>query len=163
MEVHLVRGDAVHLRLGGGEQCERAGRGRRDGRREAVQQLAYLAAACDAAGSAPGVITWTRVAASPARVIGSVTSSIGSPRQAISACSSPSGTPASTSAPSSMSPLTPLDRSSQPIIGWLPLWRAIRAANTPAPKPLSMLQTATPGAHEFSIPSSAARPPKLAP
>ena len=37
--------------------------------------------------------------------------------------------------------------------------RATRAANTPAPKPLSMLHTTTPGAHELSIASRAARPP----
>ena len=37
--------------------------------------------------------------------------------------------------------------------------RATRAANTPAPKPLSMLQTVTPGAQELSIASRAARPP----
>ena len=37
--------------------------------------------------------------------------------------------------------------------------RATRAAKTPAPKPLSMLQTVTPGAQELSIASSAARPP----
>ncbi len=41
--------------------------------------------------------------------------------------------------------------------------RATRAANTPAPKPLSMFTTVTPGAHEFSMPSSAATPPKEAP
>ncbi len=40
-----------------------------------------------------------------------------------------------------------------------PARRATRAANTPAPKPLSMLQTVTPGAQELSIASSAARPP----
>ena len=33
----------------------------------------------------------------------------------------------------------------------------------PAPNPLSMFTTATPAAQEFSIPSSAATPPKLAP
>jgi len=37
------------------------------------------------------------------------------------------------------------------------------AAMRPAPKPLSMFMTATPEAHEFSIPSSAAIPPRLAP
>ena len=41
---------------------------------------------------------------------------------------------------------------------WL-IWLAMQAA----PKPLSMFTTATPGAHEFSMPSSAATPPKLAP
>ncbi len=41
--------------------------------------------------------------------------------------------------------------------------RATRAANTPAPKPLSMLTTVTPGAHELSIASSAATPPNEAP
>src|SRR5204862_1077302 len=38
--------------------------------------------------------------------------------------------------------------------------RATRAAKTPAPKPLSMPTTTTPGAHELSIVSIAARPPK---
>jgi hypothetical protein len=33
----------------------------------------------------------------------------------------------------------------------------------PAPNPLSMFTTATPAAQVFSIPSSAATPPKLAP
>ena len=42
-------------------------------------------------------------------------------------------------------------------------WRATRAANTPAPYPLSMLTTVTPGAQEFSIASSAAIPPRDAP
>ena len=37
--------------------------------------------------------------------------------------------------------------------------RATRAAKTPAPKPLSMLHTTTPGAHELSIASRAASPP----
>ena len=37
------------------------------------------------------------------------------------------------------------------------------AAMRPAPKPLSMLTTATPAAHEFNIDSSAAIPPRLAP
>ena len=41
--------------------------------------------------------------------------------------------------------------------------RATRAANTPAPYPLSMLTTVTPGAHELSIAKRAARPPKEAP
>ena len=43
------------------------------------------------------------------------------------------------------------------------VWRATRAANTPAPYPLSMLTTVTPGAQELSIASSAAIPPKEAP
>ena len=42
-------------------------------------------------------------------------------------------------------------------------FRLIIAASWPAPKPLSMLTTATPAAHEFSIDSSAAMPPRLAP
>ena len=42
--------------------------------------------------------------------------------------------------------------------GWL-----MRLAIAAAPKPLSMLTTATPDAQLFSIPSSAASPPKLAP
>ena len=37
------------------------------------------------------------------------------------------------------------------------------AAIWPAPKPLSMFTTAIPAAHEFSIDSSAAKPPRLAP
>jgi hypothetical protein len=41
--------------------------------------------------------------------------------------------------------------------------RATRAENTPAPKPLSMLTTVTPGAHELSIASSAANPPNELP
>src|SRR6185436_14327153 len=41
--------------------------------------------------------------------------------------------------------------------------RATRAAKTPAPKPLSMFTTVTPGAQELSIPSSAATPPNDAP
>ena len=41
--------------------------------------------------------------------------------------------------------------------------RATRAAKTPAPKPLSMLTTAIPGAHALSMASSAASPPKDAP
>ena len=41
--------------------------------------------------------------------------------------------------------------------------RATRAAKTPAPKPLSMFTTATPGAQALSIASSAASPPKEAP
>jgi hypothetical protein len=36
-------------------------------------------------------------------------------------------------------------------------------AMQPAPYPLSMFTTDTPFAHEFSMPSSAATPPKLAP
>ena len=44
-----------------------------------------------------------------------------------------------------------------------PAERAIRAAIVPAPKPSSMLTTATPAAQEVSIASSAERPPKLAP
>src|SRR5512139_2260836 len=36
-------------------------------------------------------------------------------------------------------------------------------AHTAAPNPLSMLTTDTPGAHEFNIASSAARPLKLTP
>src|SRR5271157_292403 len=41
--------------------------------------------------------------------------------------------------------------------------RLIELARYPAPKPLSMLTTATLGAQLFSIPSRAARPLKLAP
>ena len=41
--------------------------------------------------------------------------------------------------------------------------RAMRAAIVPAPKPSSMLTTATPAAHEHSIDSSALTPPKAAP
>lgn len=44
-----------------------------------------------------------------------------------------------------------------------PFQRLIKLATNPAPKPLSMLTTVTFEAHEFSIPSSAAIPPKLAP
>jgi len=44
-----------------------------------------------------------------------------------------------------------------------PRARFIIAAAYPAPKPLSMLTTVTPGAHELSMPSRAAMPPKLAP
>ncbi len=40
-----------------------------------------------------------------------------------------------------------------------PARRATLAAKTPAPNPLSMLQTVTPGAHELSIASRAASPP----
>ena len=40
--------------------------------------------------------------------------------------------------------------------------RAMRAARTPAPKPLSMLTTPTPGAQPLSIASSAATPPNEA-
>ncbi len=41
--------------------------------------------------------------------------------------------------------------------------RKTDAANAAAPKPLSILTTATPLAHELSIPSSAAKPPNEAP
>ena len=41
--------------------------------------------------------------------------------------------------------------------------RAMRVAWTPAPKPLSMLTTETPGAQLVSMPRRAARPPKAAP
>src|SRR3972149_1122921 len=41
--------------------------------------------------------------------------------------------------------------------------RLITEEITPAPNPLSMFTTATVGAQEFSIPSSAATPPKPAP
>ena len=41
---------------------------------------------------------------------------------------------------------------------WLILW-----ARKPAPKPLSILTTLTPLAQEFSMASSAANPPRLAP
>ena len=44
-----------------------------------------------------------------------------------------------------------------------PTRRAMRAAATPAPYPLSMLTTVTPGAQELSMPRRAARPPKEAP
>ena len=84
-----------------------------------------------------------------------------------------------------MSPLAPEDASTQPITAPHPGFvcefrgvsrgavadeslcgaalRATRAANTPAPKPLSMLTTVTPGAQELSIPSRAAIPPNEAP
>ena len=69
-----------------------------------------------------------------------------------------------------MSPLAPDEASTQPITRVPPVTRgaaaalrATRAAKTPAPKPLSMLTTVTPGAQEFSIASSAATPPKDAP
>jgi hypothetical protein len=39
----------------------------------------------------------------------------------------------------------------------------MRAAEQPAPNPLSMLTTVTPVAQLVIIPNSAARPPKLAP
>ena len=79
------------------------------------------------------------------------------------------------SAPRSMSPLAPLEQSNQP---WATArvrrgahgpatgrWarRATRAAKTPAPNPLSMLHTTTPGAQELSIASSAASPSNEAP
>ena len=41
--------------------------------------------------------------------------------------------------------------------------RKMRCAYSPAPKPLSMLTTATPGAQEFSIERRGANPLKLAP
>src|SRR5690606_38905682 len=44
-----------------------------------------------------------------------------------------------------------------------PACLATRAAWTPAPNPLSMFTTTTPGAHEFSMASRAARPPSEAP
>ncbi len=44
-----------------------------------------------------------------------------------------------------------------------PSRRLMSDAENAAPKPLSMLTTETPAAQEFSIPSSAAMPPKLAP
>ena len=46
---------------------------------------------------------------------------------------------------------------------WLPARRATLAAKTPAPYPLSMLTTTTPGAHEESMPASAANPPAPTP
>ncbi len=55
-----------------------------------------------------------------------------------------------------MSPEQPPTGSSQRIVIYAPL---IVAAYTPAPKPLSTLTTATLGAHEASIESSAASPP----
>ncbi len=63
-----------------------------------------------------------------------------------------------------MSPLAPAEASTQATVTPRPsppppARRATRAAKTPAPNPLSMLHTATPGAHEFSIASSAASPP----
>jgi hypothetical protein len=45
----------------------------------------------------------------------------------------------------------------------LRLCLATRAAWTPAPKPLSMFTTTTPGAQELSIASNAAMPPSEAP
>ena len=44
-----------------------------------------------------------------------------------------------------------------------PAARAMRAAIVPAPKPSSMLTTASPAAHELSIASSAETPPKAVP
>ena len=44
-----------------------------------------------------------------------------------------------------------------------PAARAMRAAIVPAPKPSSMLTTASPAAHELSIASSAETPPKAEP
>ncbi len=44
-----------------------------------------------------------------------------------------------------------------------PAARAMRAAIVPAPKPSSMLTTASPAAQEFSIASSAETPPKAVP
>ena len=43
------------------------------------------------------------------------------------------------------------------------IWRTIACAISAAPKPLSMFTTDTPAAHELSIASSAAAPPRLAP
>ena len=68
--------------------------------------------------------------------------------------------PASSTAPSSMSPLAPEPRRSsrswrrsvgRAVVRRRAALRATRAANTPAPKPLSMLTTMTPGAQELSI------------
>ena len=58
-----------------------------------------------------------------------------------------------------MSPEAPEEASTQTVIRrHRAARRATRAANTPAPYPLSMLTTVTPGAQELSIASSAAMP-----
>ena len=106
--------------------------------------------------------TCTRVAAKPLRVTASTRSATGSGETASTAAWMVStGTPAPTSAPSSMSPLAPDDASTHRVVIAAAL--ATRAAKTPAPYPLSMLTTVTPGAQELSIASSAASPPNEAP
>jgi hypothetical protein len=112
--------------------------------------------------------TSTLQAPMPPRTTSRRTSRIGStPTASTADCRTSSGTPTSTSAPSSMSPLMPAEQSSQPINGRRVVddVRAARdrAAKTPALKPLSMFTTVMPGAQAFSIASSAASPPKLAP
>ena len=109
----------------------------------------------------------SRVAAKPCRdTVSGVSATCSGATAATASASTSSGTPAPTSAPSSMSPLAPEEASTQPITRRPragAALRATRAANTPAPNPLSMLTTVTPGAHELSIASSAASPPNDAP
>ena len=176
------RVEGARPRGSGRRRCRGRGRGPR--RRRAARR-------CAAPGARPGssrsaslssasmsrqvrwctesaISTWQRVAASPPRVTCSTRSLTGSGAIASTArCSTSTGTPAPTSAPSSMSPLAPAEASIQMVMAsWVlstPTRRATRAANTPAPYPLSMLTTVTPGAQELSIASSAARPPNDAP
>ena len=114
------------------------------------------------------ISTWQRVAAKPLRLTCSGRRVTGSGATAsMLSLSTASGTPAPISAPSSMSPLAPAEASIQTLMRRLAarraVRRAIRAAATPAPYPLSMLTTVTPGAQELSMPSRAASPPKEAP
>ena len=114
-----------------------------------------------------GTRTCAEVAARPARSTCSVSIWIGSvPTASTAAWTTSSGAPASSSAPSSMSPLAPARHWNQATVTAVPIAadgampagpRAPR--RRPAPNPLSMLLTTTPGAQEFSIASRAASPP----
>ena len=90
------------------------------------------------------------------------------PIASIAPLTTAAGTPASTSAATAMSPAIPDVGSKcrcrpRALTSLDVRFRLSMAAIRPAPKPLSMFTTATPDAQEFSIPSSAATPPKLAP
>ena len=161
-------GDAVHLRLGvgqPGEDCRRV-RAYRPGQGRAIEQVADVAPGpvrrvgvrgvhLDLEGPQPGPRDRTRRdpygAAEHRR----------RRRRRTAAMSAP----ASSSAPSSMSPGDAGRRVDPgvpvPVIAGT--GAAIWAARCPAPYPLSMLTTATPGAQAFSIASSAAKPSKAAP
>ena len=90
------------------------------------------------------------------------------PIASIAPLTTAAGTPASTSAATAMSPAIPevgskcRCRPRRAHVAGVRFRLSIDAIR-PAPNPLSMFTTATPAAQEFSIPSSAATPPKLAP
>ena len=171
VEVHVVRGDAVHVGLGVGEPGEDGGAPGRGSAPAARRRPAGRGwwTRCAGAGRRPAARRRTLDGAQPGpghrgrgdpdgarhhRVHGELDR-----RQVGAGVDQGAEQHVAGDAGGRVDPGMPVCRHASPAGAGAAIW----AARCPAPYPLSMLTTATPGAQAFSMASSAARPPKAAP